>query len=92
MNSPKEACRYHLSSSLAALDAALEEMEDAIIILKTNNAGLVGHFTAKANLKLHMINSLLDLLENDPTYIYEATSQKDETSQLPKPPTNPSRN
>jgi hypothetical protein len=92
MNSPKEVCGYHLNSSLAALDAALEEMEDAITILKVNNAGLVGKFTTKATLKIHLINSLLDLLETDPTYIYEATSHQDETSKKAKHPFDPSRN
>jgi hypothetical protein len=92
MNSPKEVCRYHLNSSLAALDAALEEIEDAVTILKVNNAGLVGNFTTKASLKIHMINSLLDLLETDPTYIYQATSHQDETSHKTKQPIDPSRN
>jgi hypothetical protein len=92
MNNPKEVCRYHLNSSLAALDAALEEIEDAVAILKANNAGLVGNFTTKASLKIHMINTLLDLLETHPTYKYQATSHQDETSHKTKHPIDPSRN
>jgi hypothetical protein len=93
MMKPKHKCGQHLSATLAALSAAVGELEDAVAILKRENAGLVGHFTSLAAVKMYMISSLLELLENDPSYQFE-TSHKDETEKdkFFQPPTDPTRN
>ena len=85
MTDHKQDCLYHLVSSLAALDAALEELQSALTIIKMNKKSLRGTFIPEASIKLDLINHLLHKFE---TQHYDHDKKHKEK---PFPP-DPSRN
>ena len=87
---PKIKCFQHIASSLAALDAALDELQEAVVVANQNHARLGDALPQRICIKLNMIHSLLDQLE---TFQEDTeTSHYDETNKFLKPPTEPWRN
>jgi len=88
--SDKMKCFSFLVSSLEALDASLEDLQEALCIAGKNNARVGETMLVRISIKLMLIHSILEQFET----FSEATDtiHQHETSQKTNHPIDPSRN